>query len=54
MEQILHEETAKKEESQTILRSTYTKHMRLYERYLVSASKQENGVISGHNEGNVV
>ena len=33
LEQILHEETAKKEELETILRSIYTRYMRLYERY---------------------
>lgn len=33
IEQILHEETAKKEESGTILRSIYTRYMRLYEEY---------------------
>lgn len=32
IEQILHEETAKKEELQTILRGIYTRYMRLYER----------------------
>lgn len=33
IEQILHEETAKKEELDTILRSIYTRYMRLYENY---------------------
>ena len=33
IEQILHEETAKKEELLTILRGIYTRYMRLYERY---------------------
>ena len=33
IEQILHEETVKKEESGTILRSIYTRYMRLYEDY---------------------
>ena len=31
IEQILHEETAKKEDPETILRSIYTRYMRLYE-----------------------
>ncbi|MBQ4505800.1 MAG: hypothetical protein II971_00945 [Firmicutes bacterium] len=33
IEQILHEETAKKEELTTLLRGIYTRYMRLYERY---------------------
>ena len=33
IEQILHEETIKKEELETILRSIYTRYMRLYEKY---------------------
>lgn len=33
VEQILHEETVKKEEVNTILRGIYTRYMRLYERY---------------------
>ena len=33
IEQILHEETMKKEELETILRSIYTRYMRLYEKY---------------------
>lgn len=33
VEQILHEETLKKEESETILRSIYIRYMRLYEKY---------------------
>ena len=33
IEKILYEETAKKEESTTILRSIYTRYMRLYEKY---------------------
>ena len=33
LEQILREETAQKEELQTILRSVYTRYMRLYEKY---------------------
>ena len=31
--QILHEETVKKEDSDTILRSVYTRYMCLYEKY---------------------
>ena len=34
IEQILHEETPKKEDSSTILRSIYTRYRRLYEQYL--------------------
>ena len=33
IEQILHEETAKKEELDTILRSIYTRYRRMYEKY---------------------
>ena len=33
IEQILHEETTKKEELETILRSIYTRYMRLFEKY---------------------
>ena len=33
IEQILHEETAKKEELNTILRGIYVRYMRLYEKY---------------------
>lgn len=33
IEQMLHEETRKKEELDTILRSIYTRYMRLYEKY---------------------
>ncbi|MBQ3803543.1 MAG: hypothetical protein II845_07615 [Oscillospiraceae bacterium] len=33
LEKILREETAQKEELQTILRSVYTRYMRLYEKY---------------------
>ena len=33
IEQILHEETLKKEETETILRSVYVRYMRLYEKY---------------------
>ena len=33
IEQILHEETMKKEELETILRSIYTRYMRLFEKY---------------------
>ena len=34
MEQILHEETMKKEDQDAILRGIYTRYMRLYEKYL--------------------
>lgn len=34
IDRILHEETVKKEETETILRSIYTRYMRLYEKYL--------------------
>lgn len=33
MDQILHEETAQKEDTETILRSIYTRYMCLYEKY---------------------
>ena len=33
IEEILHRETAKKEETAAILRAIYTRHMRLFERY---------------------
>lgn len=33
IEQILHEETMKKEELETILRGIYTRYMRLFEKY---------------------
>lgn len=33
IEQILHEETVKKEDLDTILRGIYFRYMRLYERY---------------------
>lgn len=33
IEQILHEETVKKEKSATILRGIYNRYMRLYEDY---------------------
>ena len=33
VEQILHEETMKKEELETILRSIYTRYMHLFENY---------------------
>ena len=33
IQKILHEETAKKEDLDTILRSVYTRYMRLYEKY---------------------
>ena len=33
LEQLLHEETTKKEELGTILRSIYTRYMHLYEAY---------------------
>ena len=41
IEQILHEETMKKEELETILRSIYTRYMRLYEKYFAEQMQNE-------------
>lgn len=46
IEQILHEETAKKEELDTILRSIYTRYMRLYEKYFADIDALNDDVIA--------
>ena len=46
MGQILHEETAKTEELTTILRSIYTRYMRLYEKYFSDIDALNNDTIS--------
>ena len=47
IEKILHEETPKKEELPTILRSIYTRYMRLYERYLDDIDALNDAKIAG-------
>ena len=45
LEEILHQETAKKEETTAILRSIYTRYMRLYERYFADIDAlDEDGI----------
>ena len=44
--QILHEETAKTEELATILRSIYTRYMRLYEKYFADIDALNNAKIA--------
>ena len=46
IEQILYEETAKKEELETILRSIYTRYMRLYERYFADIDALDDNKIA--------
>ncbi len=46
IEQILYEETAKKEELDTILRSIYTRYMRLYEKYFADIDALNDDVIA--------
>ena len=46
IEQILHEETPKKEELLTILRGIYTRYMRLYERYYADIDALNDDVIA--------
>ncbi|MDO4973360.1 MAG: hypothetical protein Q4E38_04020 [Eubacteriales bacterium] len=46
LEQILHEETIKKEESDTILRSIYTRYMCLYEKYFADIDALNDDVIA--------
>ena len=53
IEQILHEETMKKEESETILRSIYTRFMRLYEKYFAdidALNDDEINVLRNYHE----
>ena len=46
IEQILHEETAGKEEVETILRSIYTRYVRLYEKYLADTDALNDETIA--------
>ena len=46
LEKILREETAQKEELQTILRSVYTRYMRLYEKYFADIDALNNDKIA--------
>ena len=46
LEKILREETAQKEELQTILRSVYTRYMRLYEKYFADIDALNDGEIA--------
>ena len=46
IDQILHEETAKTEELTTILRSIYTRYMRLYEKYFADIDALNNDKIA--------
>ncbi len=45
--QILHEETVKKEETEAILRSVYTRYMRLYEKYFADIDALNDDAIAG-------
>ena len=42
IEQMLHEETVKKEEQNTILRAVYTRYMRLYENYFADTDSLDD------------
>ena len=44
--QILHEETMKKEETETILRGIYTRYMLLYERYFADIDTLDDDKIA--------
>ena len=46
IDQILHEETVKKEEPGVILRSIYTRYMRLYEKYLSNIDELNDAEIA--------
>lgn len=46
IEQILHKETTKKEDLDTILRSIYTRYMRLYEKYFADIDALNDDEIS--------
>jgi len=48
--QILHEETVKKEATDTILRAVYTRYMRLYERYFADIDALNEERIAGMRE----
>ena len=47
IEQILHEETTKKEELSTILRGIYTRYMRMYEQYFADIDALNDDMIAG-------
>ena len=47
IEQILHEETAKREDLDMILRGIYTRYMRLYEKYFSDIDALNDDVIAG-------
>ena len=46
IEQILHGETTKQEETQTILRGIYTRYMRLYEKYFADIDALDDEMIA--------
>ena len=46
IDEILHKETLKTEESATILRAVYTRYMRLYERYFVDIDSLNDSEIA--------
>ncbi len=46
IEQILHEETVKKEETNTILRGVYTRYMRLYEKYFADIDALDDETVA--------
>ena len=46
LDQILHKETVKKEELGTILRSIYTRYMRLYEKYFADIDALNDDMIA--------
>ena len=50
IEQILHEETVKKEELATILRSIYNRYMWLYEKYFADIDALNDEKISRRNQ----
>lgn len=53
IDQILHEETVKKEETSAILRSIYTRYMRLYEKYFAdidALNDKEIAVLRSYHE----
>ena len=57
MEQILHKETAKKEELTTILRGIYTRYMLLYEKYFADIDALNDDEVTAlknyHEETNI-
>ena len=52
VEQILRQETPKKEELATILRGIYTRHMRLYEKYFADIDALNDDVVADLNKYN--